>query len=79
MVQIFKSFNNGQTSLEDLVFSIKSIVGTEAFVEVVGIGKGKHDLTGFVLDPSKLNQVLSIHPDMPTGKDCSSLASEDII
>jgi hypothetical protein len=79
LLQIFKSFNNRQTSLEDLVFSIKSIVGTEAFVEVVGIGKGKHDLTGFVLDPSKLNQVLSIHPDMPTGKDCSLLASEDII
>ncbi|KAM0919716.1 hypothetical protein ACQ4PT_008018 [Festuca glaucescens] len=79
LLEIFKSFNNGQTSLEDLVFSIKSVVGTEAFVEAVGIGKGKHDLTGFVLDPSKPNQVLSVHPDMPTGKDCSSLASEDII
>jgi hypothetical protein len=79
MLQIFKSFNNGQTSLEDLVFAIKSIVGTEAFVEAVGIGKGKHDLTGYVLDPSKPNQVVSVHPDMPTGKDCSSLSSEDII
>ncbi|XP_047055546.1 uncharacterized protein LOC124661710 [Lolium rigidum] len=79
LLEIFKSFNNGQTSLEDLVFSIKSIVGTEAFVEAVGIGKGKHDLTGFVQDPSKPNQVLSIHPDIPTGKDCSLLASEDII
>ncbi|XP_047072413.1 uncharacterized protein LOC124681560 [Lolium rigidum] len=79
LLEIFKSFNNRQTSLEDLVFSIKSIVGTEAFVEAVGIGKGKHDLTGFVLDPSKPNQVLSVHPDMPTGKDCSLLASEDII
>ncbi|KAM0919717.1 hypothetical protein ACQ4PT_008019 [Festuca glaucescens] len=79
LLEIFKSFNNGQTSLEDLVFSITSIVGTEAFVEAVGIGKGKHDLTGFVLDPSKPSQVLSVHPDMPTGKDCSSLASEDII
>jgi hypothetical protein len=79
MLQIFESFNNGQTSLENFVFAIKSIVGREAFVEAVGIGKGKHDLTGFVLDPSKTNQVLSVHPDMPTGKDCSSLASEDII
>uniref|UniRef100_A0ACD5YL23 Uncharacterized protein n=1 Tax=Avena sativa TaxID=4498 RepID=A0ACD5YL23_AVESA len=79
LLEIFKCFNNGQTSLEDLVFAIKSIVGTDAFVEVIGIGKGKHDLTGFVLDPSKPNQVLSVHPDMPTGKDCSSLASEDII
>uniref|UniRef100_A0ACD5WY06 Uncharacterized protein n=1 Tax=Avena sativa TaxID=4498 RepID=A0ACD5WY06_AVESA len=79
LVEIFKSFNNGQTSLEDLVFAIKSIVGTEAFVEAVGISKGKDDLTGFVLDPSKRNQILSVHPDMPTGKDCSLLASEDII
>uniref|UniRef100_A0ACD6AQ60 Uncharacterized protein n=1 Tax=Avena sativa TaxID=4498 RepID=A0ACD6AQ60_AVESA len=51
----------------------------EAVVEAVGIGKEKHDLTGFVLDPSKPNQALSGHPEMPTGKDCSSLASEDII
>uniref|UniRef100_A0ACD5YLM7 Uncharacterized protein n=1 Tax=Avena sativa TaxID=4498 RepID=A0ACD5YLM7_AVESA len=79
LVEIFKSFNNGHTSLEDLVFAIKSIVGTEAFVEAIGIGKGKDDLTGFVLDPSKRNQILSVHPDMPTGKDCSLLASEDII
>ncbi|CAM0909542.1 unnamed protein product [Alopecurus aequalis] len=75
LTEIFKSFNDGQTSLEDFVFSLKSTVGTEAFVEAVGIGKEKHDLTGFVLDPSKPNQA----PEMPTGKDCSSLASEDII
>ncbi|KAM0880770.1 hypothetical protein ACQ4PT_033358 [Festuca glaucescens] len=79
LVFTFKSFNDGQTSLEDFVFALKSTVGIEAVVEAVGIGKEKHDLTGFVLDPSKPNQALSGHPDMPTGKDCSSLASEDII
>ncbi|XP_047086642.1 uncharacterized protein LOC124698167 [Lolium rigidum] len=79
LAEIFKSFNDGQTSLEDFVFALKSTVGIEAVVEAVGIGKEKHDLTGFVLDPSKPNQALSGHPDMPTGKDCSSLASEDII
>uniref|UniRef100_A0ACD5ZFV6 Uncharacterized protein n=1 Tax=Avena sativa TaxID=4498 RepID=A0ACD5ZFV6_AVESA len=79
LTEIFKSFNDGQTSLEDLVFALKSTVGTEAVVEAVGIGKEKHDLTGFVLDPSKPNLALSGHLEMPTGKDCSSLASEDII
>uniref|UniRef100_A0A453STR3 SANT domain-containing protein n=1 Tax=Aegilops tauschii subsp. strangulata TaxID=200361 RepID=A0A453STR3_AEGTS len=78
LLEIFKSFNDGQTSLEDFVFALKSTVGTEALVEAVGIGKEKRDLTGFVLDPSKPNQVPN-HPDMPTGKDCSSLASEEII
>ncbi|XP_006651369.2 uncharacterized protein LOC102720970 [Oryza brachyantha] len=77
--EMFKSFNEGQTSLADFVFNLKSTVGTEAFVEAVAIGKGKDDLTGFVMDPSKPNHVLSIQPGMPAGKDCSSLASEDII
>lgn len=79
LVEMFKSFSNEEISLEDFVFTLKSTAGTKAFIEVVGIGKGKHDLTGFVLDSSKPSQVLSVHPDMPTGKDCSSLASEDII
>ncbi|KAG8063382.1 hypothetical protein GUJ93_ZPchr0003g18617 [Zizania palustris] len=76
---IFKSFSDDQTSLVDFVFDLKSSVGIEAFVEAVGIGKGKHDLTGFVSDQSKPNQVLSVQPDMPAGKDLSSLALEDII
>ncbi|GJN06022.1 hypothetical protein PR202_ga23707 [Eleusine coracana subsp. coracana] len=72
--EVLKSYSDSQTSLEEFVFALKSTVGTEAFVEAVGIGKGKHDLTGFVTDQSKPN-----NPDLPTGKDCSSLASEDII
>ncbi|XP_062215618.1 uncharacterized protein LOC133916116 [Phragmites australis] len=79
LIEVFKSFSHSQTSLEEFVFALKSTVGTEAFVEAVGIGKGKRDLTGFVMDPSKPNQALSVHLDLPTGKDCSSLASEDII
>jgi hypothetical protein len=74
MLQVFKSFSDSQTSFEEFVFALKSTVGTGAFVETVGIGKGKHDLTGFVTDQSKPS-----NPDLPTGKDCSSLASEDII
>ncbi|KAE8786821.1 hypothetical protein D1007_39276 [Hordeum vulgare] len=58
LVEIFKSFNDGQTYLEDFVFALKFTVGTEALVEAVGIGKGKRDLTGFVLRPSKPNHGL---------------------
>ncbi|KAJ1297152.1 hypothetical protein BS78_01G356100 [Paspalum vaginatum] len=79
LIEVFKSFNDSQTSLSEFVFALKSTVGTEAFVEAVGVGKGKHDLTGFVMDQSKPNQAISVHSDLPTGKDCSSLASEDII
>jgi hypothetical protein len=74
MLQVFKSFSGSQTSFEEFVFALKSNVGTEAFVEGVGIGKRKQDLTGFVTDHSKPS-----NPDLPTGKDCSSLVSEDII
>ncbi|CAN6352136.1 unnamed protein product [Urochloa humidicola] len=70
LIEVFKSFSDSHTSLMEFVFALKSIVGTEVFVEAVGVGKGKHDLTGFVVDQSKTNQALS---------DFSSLASEDII
>lgn len=79
LIEVFKSFSDSQTSLNEFVFSLKSTVGAETFVEVVGVGKVKHDLTGFVTDQSKPNHALSVHSDLPTGKDCSSLASEDII
>jgi len=79
ILQVFKSFSDSQTSLKEFVFSLKSTVGAETFVEAVGVGKGKHDLTGFIADQSKPNHALSVHSDLPTGKDCSSLASEDII
>ncbi|CAN6289461.1 unnamed protein product [Urochloa humidicola] len=79
LIEVFKSFSDSQTSLKEFVFTLKSIVGTEVFVEAVGVGKGKHDLTGFIMDQSKPNQALSVHSHLPTGKDCSSLASEDII
>lgn len=79
ILQVFKSFSDSQASLKEFVFSLKSTVGAETFVEAVGVGKGKHDLTGFITDQSKPNQALSVHSDLPTGKDCSSLASEDII
>jgi hypothetical protein len=74
MMQVFNSIRNGQTSFEKFVFTLKSIVGAEAFVEAVGIGNGKDDLTRFVMDRSKPTK-----PALPTGKDYSSLALKDII
>ncbi|KAL5217682.1 hypothetical protein ABZP36_018366 [Zizania latifolia] len=79
LLEVFKSFSDGRTSLEECVFTLKSTTGTETFLEVIGIGKGKHDLTGFVQDTSKTNQFIYVNHNMPTGKNCSSLASEDII
>jgi len=73
MLQVFRSFSDSQPSLKEFFFTLKSIVGAEVFVEAVGVGKGKHDLTGFVTDQSKPNQALTVHSDLPTGKDCSSL------
>ncbi|CAL4905648.1 unnamed protein product [Urochloa decumbens] len=70
LIEVFKCFSDSHTSLMEFVFTLKSIVGTEVLVEAVGVGKGKHDLTGFVVDQSKPNQALS---------DFSTLASEDII
>jgi hypothetical protein len=77
MVQVFKSFSGSQTSLKEFVFSLKSIVGTEVFVEAVGLGK-EDDLTKFVTDQSKPKQGFTSPNDMPTGKDWSSLDLEDI-
>ncbi|PNT77423.1 uncharacterized protein LOC100831208 isoform X2 [Brachypodium distachyon] len=79
LVQALKSLSDGLTSLEKCVFTLKSIVGPEAFVEVVGIGSGKHDLTGFVQDTSKKTKALSVCTKMPKGINCSTLAREDII
>ncbi|KAE8816431.1 hypothetical protein D1007_06035 [Hordeum vulgare] len=73
LVEVLRSLGSGLTSLEECVFTLKSIIGPETFVEVIGIGKGKHDLTGFVQDISKTNKRLSLSANMP-----SMLAKEDI-
>jgi hypothetical protein len=40
-------------TFEGIAFSLNSILGTEVFVEAVGLGKGKDDLTEFVTEQSK--------------------------
>ncbi|XP_020573539.1 uncharacterized protein LOC110019966 [Phalaenopsis equestris] len=80
LIEATKAFNEGKSSLEELVFTLKAAVGVVALVEAVAIGKGKQDLTGFMLDPNRTNQpILSRAAEIPTGKACSTLALNDII
>nr|XP_010918646.1 uncharacterized protein LOC105042963 [Elaeis guineensis] len=79
LLEASKTFNEGKASLEEFVITLKVIVGMEVLVEAIGIGKGKHDLTGIVLDPVRANHSVSIRPEIPIGKACSSLSSGDII
>ncbi|RDX89656.1 hypothetical protein CR513_28593, partial [Mucuna pruriens] len=73
--QVFKSYSEGKTSLEEYIFSLKSTVGLGVLVESVGIGKGKEDLTSPAVEPAKKTQVVSI----PSSKAWSSLGPNDII
>ncbi|XP_051207330.1 uncharacterized protein [Lolium perenne] len=79
LVEVLKSFSDDLTSLEECVFTLKSTIGLETFVEVIAVGKGKDDLTGFVKDTSKASKGLSGSANMAKGVDCSTLATEDII
>jgi len=64
---------------EEYVFSLKGAVGIDLLVAAVGIGKGKQDLTGTAVEPTKTNHIFSVRPEIPIGKACSSLTSADII
>ncbi|KAG1362590.1 Arginine-glutamic acid dipeptide repeats protein [Cocos nucifera] len=79
LLEVTKTYNEGRVSLEEFVFTLKAIVGMAVLVESIGIGKGKSDLTGIVLDPVRANQSVSVRPEIPIGKECSSLSSGDII
>ncbi|KAI0518646.1 hypothetical protein KFK09_006082 [Dendrobium nobile] len=79
LLEATKAFHEGRSSLEELVFSLKATVGISALIEAVAIGKGKQDLTGFILDPNKTNQAIHSRTEIPTGKACSSLALSDIV
>uniref|UniRef100_A0A0D9X0H6 SANT domain-containing protein n=1 Tax=Leersia perrieri TaxID=77586 RepID=A0A0D9X0H6_9ORYZ len=78
LLEVFKTFNEGTSTFEEFILSLRSTVGAQVLVEAVGIGKGKYDLTGFALDPSR-NHGISNRAEIPIGKACSSLSSGDII
>ncbi|KAM0951111.1 putative transcription factor MYB/SANT family [Dioscorea sansibarensis] len=79
LLEASRAFNEGRVSLEEFVLSLKAMVSMEVLVQAVGIGQGKRDLTRVVLDPTKTNPAASTRSDLPTGKACSSLTTEDIV
>ncbi|PON88300.1 Homeodomain-like [Trema orientale] len=79
LLEISKTFGEGKILLEEYVFILKATFGLNALVEAVGVGKGKQDLTGIVMDTPKSNQVAPVHPEMPIGKECSALTNPEII
>ncbi|KNA18733.1 hypothetical protein SOVF_068020 [Spinacia oleracea] len=76
LLEVSRAFAEGRTTLDEYFSSLKALVGIHGLVEAVGIGKGKDDLTTFILDSSKNNQ---IRPEIPSGKACSSLTCAEIV
>lgn len=58
---------------------MKAIVGLNALVEAVGIGKGKQDLTSTTMDPVKSNHIHPARPEIPVGKACAALTPVEIV
>ncbi|XP_026456631.1 uncharacterized protein LOC113357456 isoform X1 [Papaver somniferum] len=77
-MQVGKKLTDGTITLEDYVSMMKETVGIETLVEAVGIGKGKRDLTG-ISDSVRSNQAIPVRQEIPTGKECNSLTSADIL
>ncbi|XP_062108612.1 uncharacterized protein LOC133819388 [Humulus lupulus] len=79
VLQISKTYGEGKISLEQYVLTLKATFGLPALVEAVGVGKGKQDLTGIVMDTPKANQIAPLRPEVPMGKACSALTTTEII
>ncbi|KAK7270214.1 hypothetical protein RIF29_23205 [Crotalaria pallida] len=79
LVELTRNFGYGKMPFEEYVFALKDTAGVELLVAVVGIGKGKQDLTGTAAKPTKTNHVFAVRPELPIGKACSSLTPADII
>ncbi|KAI3980083.1 hypothetical protein MKX01_042737 [Papaver californicum] len=77
-IEVGKKLTEGTITLEDYVSMMKETVGIETLVEAVGIGKGKRDLTG-ISDSVRSNQAIPVRQEIPTGKECNSLTSADIL
>ncbi|KZV24014.1 hypothetical protein F511_08975 [Dorcoceras hygrometricum] len=79
LLEVSKRFGDEKMSLAKYVASLKAMIGMSALVGAVGIGTGKQDLTRMAMEPSRSNQAVQMRPEIPTGKACSSLTTEEII
>ncbi|KAJ9180242.1 hypothetical protein P3X46_008512 [Hevea brasiliensis] len=75
-LEVSTAFSEGKFSLEDYVSNLRAVVGIQALVDAIGIGKGKEDLTSLAMEPARSNPLFTV---CPIGKACSSLTSSDII
>ncbi|KAJ1412642.1 SANT domain [Sesbania bispinosa] len=79
LVEMSRNFGEGKMPFEEYVFALKDVVGIDLLIAAVGIGKGKQDLTGTAVEPTKTNHINSARPEIPIGKAWSTLTSADII
>ncbi|KAI5446350.1 hypothetical protein KIW84_014259 [Lathyrus oleraceus] len=71
-MKVVKNFHRGNLKLEEYVFALKDLVGVEALIDAVGIGK-ENDLTSPTANSMKsINEILA-------GKDYSNLTHIEII
>lgn len=78
-MQVSRAYGEGKFDLEDYVSSLKEAVGIPLLIKAAGIGEGKQDLTSKAIEPIKVHRVFSLRPEIPSGKECSLLTSEQII
>ncbi|KAF7818230.1 uncharacterized protein G2W53_023685 [Senna tora] len=79
LVELSRNFSEGKMPFQEYVFTLRDTVGIGMLIDAVGIGKGKQDLTGTSVEPTKMSHIFSVRPEIPIGKACSSLTSAEII
>ncbi|XP_076911305.1 uncharacterized protein LOC143569223 [Bidens hawaiensis] len=79
LLEVSRTFGDAKISLEQYVTSIKTLIGIQKMIDAVAIGRGKQDLTGNAIEPTKQNQAIRIRPEIPIGQACSSLTPPEII
>ena len=79
LCQIIKTYDQGESSFEDFIFTLKYATGAHFLVQAIGIGNRKRDLTQIRSNPSSSRNQTRNHLEMPVGKGWSALSSEEIM